>query len=131
MLNSPFAQTGAARAINKGLLKNSKFSFNGIINNLEKTVSTINQVVPLYNQVRPLITNSKTIINAFRSTKGNTTNKKQTKRNNQFSNKNFDPNIINVEVNPSTLNAPINQQETQKNDYLFTSIDSPDKPFFN
>ena len=69
MLNAPFLQPRLGSLASKGLLKGSKFSFNGIITNLEKTISTVNQVIPLYNQVQPLITNSKTIINAFKNTK--------------------------------------------------------------
>lgn len=122
MLNSPFLQAGASRAATKGLLKGSKFSFNGIVTNLEKTVSTINQVVPLYNQVKPLISNSKTIINAFKSNK---TNKKSTKSN--IKKTNFNPDIINVEVTDS-LKAKTNN-ETQKKD-IFVNIDTPNKPFF-
>ena len=89
MLNSPFLQAGATRSLTSALTKGSKFSFNGILTNLEKTVSTINQVIPLYNQVKPLITNSKSIINSFKGTINN-----RPKRSLQEN-----PNIINVVPN--------------------------------
>lgn len=129
MLNSPFMQTGATKAATKGLLKGSKFSFNGIITNLEKTVSTINQVVPLYNQVRPLISNSKTIINAFKSTK-DSSNKKKNRRNTQYQNRTFDPNIINVEVKQPTFDNPIKETKEVSTNDIFTNVDTPNKPFF-
>lgn len=124
MLNSPFMQAGASKIASKSLLRGSKFSFNGIVTNLEKTVSTINQVVPLYNQVKPLISNSKTIINAFKSTRNNAS---KNKRNNHRQS-NFDPNIINVEVKEPTLNTI--KQEKKDTNTIFNSIDTPNKPFF-
>ena len=129
MLNSPFTQAGARNIASKGLLKGSKFTFNGIVTNLEKTVSTINQVVPLYNQVKPLISNSKTIINAFKSTRNNNPNKKRNNKANKVNPSNFDPNIINVEVKEPTYTNTIKEKEVS-NTNIFTSIDTPNKPFF-
>ena len=129
MLNSPFLQTGASRLATRGLLKGSKFTFNGIVTNLEKTVSTINQVVPLYNQVKPLITNSKTIINAFKSTRNKDNN--SNKNRNSSSKRNFNPNVINVEVKEHPYNKPINEKEVSPLNDIFISSDTPNKPFFN
>ena len=123
MFNSPFTQAGIAKTATKGLLKN-KLTFNGIVTNLEKTVSTINQVVPLYNQVKPLISNSKTIINAFKSTR---TKSNKTQKNN-INKKDFDPNIINVEVKTPT--PPIKDQNHNEYSNIFTNINTPTKPFF-
>ena len=123
MLNSPFMQTGANRLATKALLKGSKFSFNGIVTNLEKTVSTINLVFPLYNLVKPLISNSKTIFNAFKSTRNKIDKKniKQSIKNNQ--------NIINVEVTETDF---IKEKKEASNTYnVFVSTDTPNKPFFN
>lgn len=130
MLNSPFLQSGASRGLTRNaatnLLRTGKFSFNGVISNLEKTVSTINQVVPLYNQVKPLITNSKTLFNAFKSTRNNT--KRQTKRNTRCSySQNINPNIINVNVKEN----PMKEKKEQQANNFFTSVDTPNKPFFN
>lgn len=124
MLNSPFIQAGATKMATKGLLRGSKLSFNGIVTNLEKTVSTINQVVPLYNQVKPLISNSKTIINAFKSTRTKeTTNKRK-------ANIKFNPNIINVDIKETKISEPIKEKEVSNINDIFTSIDTPNKPFF-
>ena len=60
MLNSPFLFAG--RSLANAINKTPKISFNSMIVNLEKTVSTINQVIPLYNQVKPLITDSKNLL---------------------------------------------------------------------
>lgn len=122
MLNSPFMQAGIRNGVAKGLVRN-KLSFNGIVTNLEKTVSTINQVVPLYNQVKPLISNSKTIINAFKSTRNNAN-----KKTNKTQKKDFDPNIINVEVNNTFTNSI--KEENLNSSSIFKSINVPSKPFF-
>ena len=122
MLNSPFMQAGANKLASKSLLQTSKFSFSGVITNIEKTISTINQVVPLYNQVRPLINNSKTLINAFKST--NNKNKKRTATPTQK--KDFDPNIIDASINTHT----INETQNPNNEIIFESNDNPNKAFF-
>jgi hypothetical protein len=124
MLNSPFTQAGASKLATRSLLRGSKFSFNGIVTNLEKTVSTINQVVPLYNQVKPLISNSKTIFNAFKSTRN-----KGNKRSIQPQT-NDNPNIINVNIQEQSFSTPIKKEESNT-DNIFISIDTPNKPFFN
>ena len=122
MFNSPFTQAGIAKSASKGLIRN-KLTFNGIVTNLEKTVSTINQVVPLYNQVKPLISNSKTIINAFKSTRNKSNNKTTTTQK-----KDFDPNIIDVDVN-NTITPPI-KEKSLDNPHIFKTTDTPTKPFF-
>ena len=118
MLNSPFLQTGASKALGSGLLKTSKFSFNGILTNLEKTVSTINQVVPIYNQVKPLISNSKTLLNIFKNT---------TKSNNENKTKKA-KNIVNVNYTETNFKKNI---ESNNFENIFTNISMPNKPFFN
>ena len=128
MFNSPFMQAGASKVATKGLLKTSKFSFNGIVSNLEKTVSTINQVVPLYNQVKPLISNSKVIINAFKSTKGDSSNKRRNRG--MFRKNNFNPDVINIDVNKQTFDSPIKENQELNYD-VFTNEINPTKPFFN
>lgn len=118
MLSNPFFRANASRLATNNLIKTSKFSFNGIITNLEKTVSTINQVVPLYNQVKPLISNSKTIINAFKSTTNNKTKHSNEKRD-------ITPSIIEAKITTSTQNK---QQEYS--DDIFINNTTPNKPFF-
>ena len=122
-------QTGATKALSKGLLKTNKLTFNGIVTNLEKTVSTINQVVPLYNQVKPLISNSKTIINAFKSTKNNDNQKKRRPQTaNYINKKEFNPNIINVEISPTSQNS--NKTKNDELQTIFYNTNTPKKPFF-
>lgn len=128
MLNSPFTQAGATKTIGKSLLKSNKFSFNGIVTNLEKTVSTINQVVPLYNQVKPLISNSKSIINAFKSSKSNTKQAKSNHTDTINKKKDFNPNVINVEIDNSINTQTLKQNPNNNN--IFTNINTPSKPFF-
>ena len=120
MLNSPFMQVGAGKLAGKSLLNASKFSFGGVITNIEKTISTINQVVPLYNQVKPLINNSKTIVNAIKST----TNKNQKRKPQQNREKTFDPNIIDAYINPHPT------KEKKEENIIFTSQTTPNKAFF-
>ena len=120
MLNSPFLQAGASKSLASNLLRGSKFSFNGIITNLEKTVSTINQVVPLYNQVKPLITNSKTIINAFKGTRNNKAN--------ESSNKITKPSQNIVTVNYKEVK---DENTSEKLNDFFINHNAPNKPFFN
>ena len=128
MLNSPFLQTGAAKTLSRGLLKSGKLSFNGIITNLEKTVSTINQVVPLYKQVKPLINNSKTLINAFKSTKENTNKKRKSPPFTQQKQHLNPTNIINVEA---TISPSTSKQETTSENYdIYENHDSPSNAFF-
>lgn len=121
MLNTPFLQSRLGTIGSKSLLKSPKFSFNGIITNLEKTVSTINQVIPLYNQVQPLISNSKTLINAFKNTKKE--NKKAQRKST------FNPNIINVDP-VQTTNTSTTSEKKEFTSEFFTNVNSPNKPFF-
>lgn len=120
MLNSPFMQAGASKSLASNLLKGNKFTFNGIITNLEKTVSTINQVVPLYNQVKPLISNSKTIINAFKGTRNN--------KNNGVTNKTVTPSENIVNVNYKEIK---NEDILSQTNNFFIDHNTPNKPFFN
>lgn len=116
-------QAGANKIIGKNLLRGSKFSFNGIVTSLEKTVSTINQVVPLYNQIRPLISNSKTILNVFKNTRSSEPKKKSSRLNRYNMPQKVNTNIINVDP---TIN------EEKKDSYnVFENIDIPNKPYFN
>ena len=116
MLNSSLFSISKANNIAKGLARTSKFSFNGIITNLEKTVSTINQVIPLYTQVKPLINNSKTIF----STASKYFKRKNISSNNYTRNNN----VINVEIKETT-------NQNKKEDFSsFINTNKPNKPFF-
>ena len=123
MFNFPFSQVGGVSGVARNTSK-SKFTFNGIVTNLEKTVSTINQVVPLYNQVKPLINNSKTVINALKSNKKNNPFKRKEKINSPF---NKQDDIINIEINETKKNETKKENETIS---IFSSKDEPSKAFF-
>lgn len=77
---SPFATAGSS-AINSisqaartgGLFSRiggSKMSLSGILNGAQKTIGTVNQIVPLYNQVKPMVQNSKILLNVAKGLKG-------------------------------------------------------------
>ena len=54
----PFSLPGSSIAT----AAKSGFSFSSIFNGIQKTATTINQIVPLYHNVKPIISNSKTIL---------------------------------------------------------------------
>ena len=118
MLNSPFLHAG--RSISNTLVKTPKISFNGLIVNLEKTVSTINQVIPLYNQVKPLITDSKNLLKGV----GKYFKRSNTSKNNinNATTTNNTNNVIDVEI----------KKEDKKKEEVISNINntSPYKPFF-
>lgn len=82
---SPFATAGAS-ALNSstsiargGLLSRlggSKVTLSGILNGAQKTIGTVNQIVPLYNQVKPLFQNSKILLNVAKGLKGDNNSSK-------------------------------------------------------
>ena len=59
----PFSLPGAnlATVATKGL------SFSTIFSGIQKTATTINQIVPLYHNVKPIISNSKTLFSVMKS----------------------------------------------------------------
>ena len=48
---------------NTGLFRNlfRGFNFNSIINGTQKTLNTVNQIIPLVKQARPMVDNAKTM----------------------------------------------------------------------
>ena len=115
MFSYPFARIGA-NALTTSLFR-PRLSLNTIITNLEKTVSTINQVVPLYSQVKPLFTTSKGIIGAL-------TKKVKTPQKKDSSN-----NVIDVNVVKPDYTTP--SKETITKPEIFNNQTMPNKPFFN
>ena len=65
----PFATAGssfASRGIANGLFTRtagSKLTLSSLLNGAQKTIGTVNQIVPLYNQVKPMFQNSKVLLN--------------------------------------------------------------------
>lgn len=130
---SPFATAGSSaintisQATRGGLLSKigtSKITLSGILNNAQKTIGTVNQIVPLYNQVKPLFQNSKILLNVAKSIKGDGSQSKglfRSKRKNYThyepttnQKKEIDENIIDIKE----------KKDSKKNE------NTPSKPFF-
>lgn len=62
--NSPIPLATSQRLGSAGSLlpKLKSFSWSGLLNGAQSTISTVNQLVPLYNQLKPLVSNSKTLL---------------------------------------------------------------------
>lgn len=91
----------------------SKIGFGSILNNISKTISTVNQAMPIINQVKPLFGNVKTIYNVFKSIGSNSSTSKTTTENK-------------IKEEPIIENTTKSEEKPQ-NIYQF----SPNKPFFN
>lgn len=119
---SPFQVAGSSfvnNATTRGLFSRigaSKVTLSGILNGAQKTIGTVNQIIPLYNQVKPMFQNSKILLNVARGLKGDTTRNKFNQRNRPM---NYD-NTINV--------TPINKEENKIKEE--PTNDSPSKPYF-
>ena len=125
---SPFATAGSS-AINSfsqaaktgGLFSKiggSKITLSGILTGAQKTIGTVNQIVPLYNQVKPMFQNSKILLNIAKGLKGDGNSNKNFTRNRR--NYNYQK-PIDVKVEPI-------KEEIKKEDKPTGS--SPSKPFF-
>ena len=75
---APFASAGATslNPVNQlakgGLFSrigSSKLTLSSILSGAQKTIGTVNQIVPLYNQVKPMIQNSKILLNITKNLK--------------------------------------------------------------
>lgn len=78
---SPFAAAGSSFSVNPlrvgqslSKLGGNKMTLSGIINGAQKTIGTVNQIVPLYNQVKPMFQNSKVILNVLKDFRGKNLN---------------------------------------------------------
>lgn len=49
--------------------KGKALKFGSILTGVQKTIGTVNQVVPLYKQIKPMIANGKTFLNIMKSVK--------------------------------------------------------------
>ena len=117
-MSMPFPTAGSSIATNT--LRNSlisrgigsKITLSGVLNGAQKTIGTVNQIVPLYNQVKPMIENSKTVFNVFKGLKIKeplTRNKKNT---------------------PPQSKQVIPPTQEQKESKTNISQNEPAKPFF-
>lgn len=124
---SPFTTAGSS-AINgitqaakaNGLFSkigSSKITLSGLLNGAQKTIGTVNQIVPLYNQIKPMFQNSKILLNVAKGLKGeNNTYRKSYK---------------NKRNNPIYSQTPNNTQQTKKEiKKEKPKENTPSKPFF-
>lgn len=120
--SSPFATAGTSIVSNSlrsgtalSKLGGSKITLSGLINGAQKTIGTVNQIVPLYNQVKPMFQNSKVIFNVFKDFKGKNLNTRNRFNINNNSNKTID---VKIEK----------EKEEEKKQNLYDK--GPAKPFF-
>lgn len=127
---SPFATAGSsinipASTIARGGLFSkiggSKITLSGILNGAQKTIGTVNQVVPLYNQVKPLFQNSKVLLNVAKAVKGN----------------NQSRGLFAPKRRRQTIYEPIQKEEVKKEEPITINEEEkqentnyPSKPFF-
>lgn len=82
---------------NSSLLSKTKWNWNGILNNTQRTLNIINQAIPIINQVKPIYTNARTafkVLSALNTTdneKNTTTKYEKTTPNNYNSNNDNGP----------------------------------------
>lgn len=103
----------------------SKFSLSGILSGAQKTIGTVNQIVPLYNQVKPLFQNSKVLFNVVKGIKGESSN---TQSRGLFG-RNRRRNFYNAPINTDIPKEPKIIKE-EKNIDIKTKETVPAKPFF-
>lgn len=110
----PFSLPGTTTSLVGAATK--KFSWSGIFNGIQKTVGTVNQIIPLYQNVKPIISNSKTLFKVMRSLNTNTpSNKNNTIQTTQVEDK-----------NNKTIIEPKTEEVVE-----IVSKNVPGKPFFN
>ena len=121
---SPFQTVGSSASslasLNRGSMLSrltaNNFSISSLLNGAQKTIGTVNQIIPLYNQVKPMFQNSKVLLNVVKSLKGKPNNKPPFSIKRDFQR----TNTINQE------NTSITPKEEIKKDGT-----KPSKPFFN
>ena len=102
-------------------LGTSKMTLSGILNGAQKTIGTVNQIVPLYNQVKPMFQNSKILLNVAKGLKGDgNTNSRGLLRNKRTNRHMYKQTTITVDPEPP-------QKEHKKEN---PKPNEPSKPFF-
>ena len=124
---SPFVTAGSnsigiANNISRGGLLSkigsSKLSLSGILNGAQKTIGTVNQIVPLYNQVKPLVQNSKVLLNVAKGLRSTNSNRLFPNKRKQSQYNNQSENIKKENV------IDINEKQMKANE------NEPSKPYF-
>ena len=126
---SPFATAGSSSlnsisqtARTGGLFSRiggSKLSLSGILNGAQKTIGTVNQIVPLYNQVKPMLQNSKVLLSVAKGLKGDNPSSRgpfrKKRRNYNYQNP--------IDIKQKTVKQEIKKEEKPNGN-------SPSKPYF-
>ena len=105
----PFSLPGASIATTA----KSGISFSSIFSGIQKTATTINQIVPLYHNVKPIISNSKTLFTVMKSL-----SKEQPKQSQKQSTIKKEETIIDI------------KEEEKEEVVEIKSTFTPSKPFF-
>lgn len=129
---SPFATAGSSiatkAAYTGGLLAKtgrSKITLSGILNGAQKTIGTVNQIVPLYNQIKPMFENSKILLNVAKGLKGSNTRPRRFSNNKQMHMPSYQDNVVQVKKEEKIQDdSPIKREERSNNGI------EPSKPFF-
>ena len=126
---SPFATAGSSAmngisqaARTGGLfyrLGGSKLTLSGILNGAQKTIGTVNQIVPLYNQVKPMFQNSKILLNVAKGLKGDNTSSRGLFRSKRRNYRYENP----IDIKQEPIKEEIKKEEKP-------NYNSPSKPFF-
>ena len=126
---SPFATAGSsalntASSIARGgflsRIGGSKITLSGILSGAQKTIGTVNQIVPLYNQVKPLFQNSKVLLNIAKGIKGESSNSRRL-----FSSKRRQQNYTQQPIIQETIIETKQQGKSKKH-----NENSPSQPYF-
>ena len=91
------------------------FSFSSLFSGIQKTATTINQIVPLYHNVKPIISNSKTVFNIMKGL-SNAPKTQQSSKENKTK-----EDIIDVKE----------EKKVSEEKIEIKSINTPSKPFFS
>lgn len=120
----PFATAGSSfttKATSTFLSRNSinKVTLSSLLNGAQKTIGTVNQIVPLYNQVKPMVQNSKVLLNVAKGLKFTNKNK----RNYRNNNRNYSNETIDIKIKEEIKKEPVENTTKPK-------TTGPSKPFF-
>jgi hypothetical protein len=107
----PFSLPGASVAT----AAKSGFSFSSPFSGIQKTASTINQIVPLYHNVKPIISNSKTLFTVMKSLSGTPKTQQTVKKEEKKED------IIDIKE----------EKKVSEEKIEIKSINIPSKPFFS
>lgn len=123
---SPFAIAGGSTinsAISRGgllsKLGGGKMSLSGILTGAQKTIGTVNQIIPLYNQIKPMVQNSKVLLNVAKGIKGDGTSKGL-----------FGLRKRNRNYYPNNDEKTIDIKQEERKEIKKENQNSPSKPYF-